>query len=84
MSIQEILATNVVEDRVVNTLPGIRAPNISAPPFGVTRGGPIAPGGYMRNASSTQASIYGNLAAELRLISSSLLNVERTSSLSLW
>lgn len=39
------------------TSPGIYSPRTLAPPFGQTRGIPLATGGYIRNASSRQASI---------------------------
>lgn len=61
------------------TSSGIYSPKTLAPPCGQTRGGPLATGGYMRNASSRQASIYVRRPTLIRSISSGLLNVVRTS-----
>jgi hypothetical protein len=65
------------------TSPGTWWPAILAPSLGVWRGRPSGAGGYIRRASSKQASIYCRVLTDVKSISCSVLNVERTSSVSL-
>lgn len=86
VSCNQQLSLNKLQDHACQRLTssGIYSPRTLAPPFGQTRGGPLATGGYMRNASSRQASIYVRRPTLTKSISSGLWNVERTSCTSFW
>lgn len=63
-----------------HTPPGTSYPAILVTPGGVNRGEMKGAGGYRRNVSSRQASMYGSRDAIVRkVMSSSLLNALRTS-----
>lgn len=61
------------------TPPGTKNPSTKSPPFGTRRGKPSVRGGYMRMASRHVACRYRKPAAEVALMSSYVLNVERIS-----